>query len=201
LGSKPLKPVLAKIAAIKSKKDLPAFLANVHQYAGGFIFGFSADQDFGDATQVIASTGAGGLGLPDRDYYTKDDERSKTIREKYVAHVAKMLELAGQYPESAAADAKTVMKIETDLAKASLTRVERRDPYKIYHKMSVADLEKITPSFDWQTYLAASGIPNIKTINVTQPKFLEAVDQELKSVSLNDWKAYLRWHAAHAAAP
>jgi len=201
IGAKPLKPMLAQIDAIKSKKDLPKFLASVHKYAGGFLFNFGSDQDFGDATQVIAITGAGGLGLPDRDYYTKDDERSKNIREKYVAHVAKMLELAGQYPESADADAKKVMKIETDLAKASLTRVERRDPYKIYHKMSVADLAKITPSFDWNTYLADSGIPNIKTVNVTQPKFLEAVEQELKSVSLDDWKAYLRWHAAHAAAP
>ena len=201
VGSKPLKTMLDQIAAIKSKKELPAFLAKVHQYTGGFLFNFGSDQDFGDASEVIAITSAGGLGLPDRDYYTKDDERSKNIREKYVAHVAKMLELAGQYPESAAGDAKTVMKIETALAKASLTRVERRDPYKIYHKMSVADLGKITPSFDWKAYLADSGLPNIKTINVTQPKFFEAVEQELKSVSLPEWKAYLRWHAAHSAAP
>jgi len=201
LGSKPLKPMLANIAAIKSKSALPAFLANVHKHASGFLFGFGADQDFGDATQVIAFANAGGLGLPDRDYYTKDDQRSKDLRDKYVAHVAKMLELAGQYPESAAADAKTVMKIETDLAKASLTRVERRDPYKIYHKMKVSEFQKLTPSFDWSRYFAEAGLPGVKTLNVTQPKFFEAVEHELKSVPLSDWKAYLRWHAVHAEAP
>src|SRR5205085_462003 len=123
------------------------------------------------------------------------------IREKYVAHVAKMFELIGETPEAAATDAKTVMTIETDLAKASLTRVERRDPYKIYHKMPVAELAKLTPSFDWQRYLAGIGIPSVKSLNVTQPKFFETVEHELQSVSLPEWKAYLRWHAAHAAAP
>jgi len=201
LGSKPLKPLLAHIAAIKSKIELPSFLANVQKEANGFVFGFGADQDFADASQVIAFASAGGLGLPDRDYYTKDDQRSKDIREKYVAHVAKMLELAGQYPESAQADAKKVMKIETDLAKASLTRVERRDPYNIYHKMKVAEFQKLTPSFDWSRYFAEAGLPGVKTLNVTQPKFFEAVDQELKSVPLADWKAYLRWHAVHSEAP
>jgi endothelin-converting enzyme/putative endopeptidase len=201
LGSKPLKPVLAQITALKSKSELPAFLAEEQKRANGFIFGFGSDQDYGDASQVIAFASAGGLGLPDRDYYTKDDERSKNIRDKYVAHVVKMLELAGQYPESAAADAKTVLKIETDLAKASLTRVERRDPYKIYHKMSVAEFQKLTPSFSWEHYLADAGLPNVKTLNVTQPKFFEAVEHELKSVSLPEWKAYLRWHAVHAEAP
>src|SRR5437868_129818 len=124
LGIKPLESLLSRIAALKSKKDLPAFLADVHKRAGGFLFGFSSDQDFADASQVIAVATAGGLGLPDRDYYVKDDERSKGIREKYAAHVAKMFELIGETPEAAAADAKTVMAIETDLAKASLTRVE-----------------------------------------------------------------------------
>src|SRR5438552_8662171 len=119
LGSKPLKPLLAQIAAIKSKKELAAFLAKEQPrtYGSGWFFGFGADQDFGDATQVIAFTRAGGLGLPDRDYYTKNDERSKGIREKYLAHVAKMLSFI-QYPESADADAKRAMRIETDLAKA-----------------------------------------------------------------------------------
>jgi endothelin-converting enzyme/putative endopeptidase len=202
LGSKPLKPLLAQIEAIKSKKELAAFLAKEQPRTsgGGWVFGFGADQDFGDATQVIAFIRAGGLGLPDRDYYTKDDERSKGIREKYLAHVKNMLSLI-EYPESADADAKAAMKIETDLAKASLTRVERRDPYNLYHKMTPAELAALTPSFDWKTYLAGSHLAGVKTINVTQPKFLAALETEIKTVPLGDWKAYLRWHAVHARAP
>jgi putative endopeptidase len=203
LGAKPLQPLLDQIAALKSKKDLAAFLAKEHvrTYGSGWLFGFSSNQDFGDATQTIAYTGSGGIGLPDRDYYTKDDERSKGIREKYVAHVAAMFELIGESKEKAAADAKTVMKIETDLAKASLTRVERRDPYNLYHKMSVDQVAALTPSFDWKTYLADTGLSSVKTINVAEPKFLGALETEIKTVPLSDWKTYLRWHAAHARAP
>jgi endothelin-converting enzyme/putative endopeptidase len=200
LGAKPLDPLLKRIDALKSKDDFPAFLATVHKQANGFIFGFGSDQDYGDASQVIAYASAGGLSLPDRDYYTKDDERSKGIRAKFVAHAAAMLELIGEPKEQAAKDAATVMTIETALAKASLTRVERRDPHKIYHKMSVADFQKLTPSFDWQHFLAASGV-NVQSLNVTQPKFFEEVERELQAVSLPEWKAYLRWHLVHAGAP
>jgi endothelin-converting enzyme/putative endopeptidase len=203
LGAKPLQPLLAQIAAIKSKKDLAAFLAKEQPrtYGSGWVFGFGADQDFGDATQVIAFTRAGGIGLPDRDYYVKDDERSKGIREKYIAHIRNMLELIGEPKKQAADDTRAALKIETDLAKASLTRVERRDPYKLYHKMSPAELAKLTPSFDWNRYLADSGLANVKTINVTEPRFLAALESEIQSVPLADWKAYLRWHAVHARAP
>jgi putative endopeptidase len=203
LGAKPLEPLLEQIRALKSKKELAKFLASEHprSYGSGFLFGFGSDQDFGDATQVIAAINAGGLGLPDRDYYTKTDEKSAGIRAKYVEHIAKMLELIGESKSEAEKDAKTSMRIETDLAKASLTRVERRDPYKIYHKMTRAQLESLTPSFDWKTYLTASGIGSVDTINVTQPKFLEEVDRQMKDTPLADWRAYLRWHAVHARAP
>jgi putative endopeptidase len=167
----------------------------------GFLFGFGADQDFGDATQVIAFAHAGGLGLPDRDYYTKADTKSKEIRDKYVQHVTNMLQLIGESKASAEKDARTVLRMETDLAKASLTRVERRDPYKLYHKMSPAELAALTPAFDWQRYLADNGLAKIKHLNVTEPNFFKAVDQEIKSVPLADWKAYLRWHGVHARAP
>jgi endothelin-converting enzyme/putative endopeptidase len=202
-GAKPLKPLLDEIAAIGDTKHLATFLASEHPrtFGSGWLFGFGSDQDFGDATQVIAEAGAGGLGLPDRDYYTKTDAKSQEIRDKYVAHVANMLELIGESAEDAKQDAQSVMAIETALAKASLTRVERRDPYNIYHKMKVADLQKITPSFDWTSYLTKSGLAKTDTINVTQPKFFEAVHQELTSVPLSQWKAYLRWHAVHARAP
>lgn len=203
LGAKPLQPLLDEIHAIKSRKDLAAFLASEHQrnYSSGWLFGFGADQDFGDATQVIAFAHAGGLSLPDRDYYTKSDKRSKEIRQKYLQHVTRMLQLIGESKEQAAKDAKTVMRIETDLAKASLTRVERRDPYNLYHKMTRAELTKLTPSYDWNRYLADNGIPNVPTINVTEPKFFKAVETEIKDVPLAGWKTYLRWHAVHARAP
>src|ERR1051325_65070 len=187
LGAKPLKPVLDDIAALESRKQLSAFLAKQHPrtYTSGYLFGFGSDQDFGDATQVIAELGAGGLGLPDRDYYTKTDAKSQEIRDKYLAHVAKMLELTGETKAQAKKDAQSVMAMETALAKASLTHVERRDPYKIYHKMNVAELQKITPSFDWSAYFSKRGLPNVQTVNVTQPKFYEEVEKQIASVPLS----------------
>ncbi|MEA2571799.1 MAG: putative endopeptidase [Acidobacteriota bacterium] len=201
-GIGPLELPLARIDAMKSKRDLAPFLATEHwsSYGNGFLFGFGSDQDFGDATQVIASAGAGGLSLPDRDYYTKTDAKSQEIRDKYKAHVARMLQLIGESEKRAAADASAVLRIETELAKSSLTRVERRDPYKQYHKMSPAKLKALTPSFDWTRYLADNGLSDVKTINVSEPKFFSTVDRLLKSVSLADWKAYLRWHVAHSRA-
>lgn len=202
LGAAPLKPLLHSVDALTSKKELAALLAKLHPttYSNGFLFGFGSNQDFGDASQVIAYASAGGLGLPDRDYYTKTDAKSAEIRKKYVVHVEKMLELAGESKERAAADAKNIMKIETALAKASLTRVEQRDPYKLYHKMSPAQLAALTPSFNWKRYLADSGLSSVKTVNVSQPKFFEAVEDEIQSVPLAQWKAYLRWHIITARA-
>jgi putative endopeptidase len=202
LGAEPLKPLLDEIAALKSKSQLASFLGKEHprNYSSGWLFGFGSDQDFGDATQVIAFAHSGGLGLPDRDYYTKTDEKSKEIRTKYLQHVANMLELTGESKAEAKKDADSVMKIETALAKASLTRVERREPHNLYHKMSVTALQNITPSFDWKAYLTASGIANVKTINVTEPKFYNELQHEITTVPLADWKAYLRWNAVHSRA-
>ena len=202
LGATPLRPLLDSIAAMKSKRDLAALLAaqHVRDYGSGWLFGFGSDQDYGDATQVIAFAHAGGLGLPDRDYYTKADAKSKDIRDKYLQHVANMLQLIGESKAQAAKDAKTAMRIETDLAKESLTRVERRNPYNLYHKMSPSELAALTPAFDWKRYLADNGLSNIKTLNVTEPKFFKAVDKEVRTVPLSDWKTYLRWHAVHSRA-
>jgi endothelin-converting enzyme/putative endopeptidase len=202
LGSAPLRPLLDSIAALKSKRDLAKFLADQHQKdpGSGWLFGFGSDQDFSDATQVIAFAHAGGLSLPDRDYYTKTDAKSKEIRDKYVQHVSNMLQLIGESKSQADDDAKTVLRIETDLAKESLTRVERRNPYNLFHKMTPAEVGALTPSFDWPRYLAASGLAGVKTINVTEPKFFKSVETEIRTVPLSDWKAYLRWHAVHARA-
>src|SRR5204863_7101341 len=158
-------------------KGLATLRADQHMKdtGSGWMFGFGSDQDFGDATQVIAFAHAGGHGLPDRDYYTKTDEKSKKTRQQYEAHVAKMLQLIGESKAESAKDAKTVLRIETDLAKVALTRVERRNPYNLYHKMSAAELEKLTPSFDWKSYLTKSGLATVKTFNVTEPKFIKAL--------------------------
>ena len=203
LGMQPLRPLLDSIAHLSSRGQIAALLAKEHpqSYGSGWLFGFGSDQDFGDATQVIASAGAGGIGLPDRDYYLKTDAKSKTIRAQYAHHVASMLELIGESKAAAKNDAATVLRMETALARAALSRVDQRDPYKLYHNMTPAQLQKITPAFDWTRYLGDSGLGGVKKINVSQPKFFAAVQKELVSVPLRDWKTYLRWHAVHSRAP
>jgi len=201
-GAAPLKPELDAIAALHSLRDLPAYLA--HQQLAllgdGMLFGFGSNQDYADSSRVIAFASAGGLGLPDRDYYTKTDAKSVETRQKYVAHVQKMFELLGEKPQMAAAHARTVMDIETALAKASLTRVEKRDPYKLYHKLSRAEFQKLTPSFSWAAYIDGAQVPDASEINVTEPDFFKEVQTLLKTRSLDDWKTYLRWHLVHSKA-
>ncbi|MEO7649772.1 MAG: M13 family metallopeptidase, partial [Bryobacteraceae bacterium] len=164
------------------------------------LFTFGSGQDFGDATRVIAFASAGGLGLPDRDYYVKSDPKSTGIREKYLLHVQRMLELAGGSAESSSAGARIVMEIETAFAKASLTRAEKRDPYKLFHRLTRKQLQALTPSFRWDLYLAAAGIPGIAELNVTEPAFFQQLEVQLRARNIDDWKAYLRWHAIRARA-
>jgi endothelin-converting enzyme/putative endopeptidase len=202
-GVEPLRPYLERIEAMASKRDLAATLASLHLATGddGFFFSFGSGQDFSDATRVIAFAAEGGLGLPDRDYYLKDDARSKQMREKYAAHVARMFELLGDTADVVQAEAATVMRIETALAKASLTRVENQDPYNLFHKMGRAGLHGLAPALDWDAYLKDMGLPRVAVFNVTQPEFLREVDRQVESASLDDIKTYLRWHVAHTAAP
>jgi endothelin-converting enzyme/putative endopeptidase len=203
LGAAPLAPYLAQIDAMHSKRDLPRVLGQLHLDAasGGLFFGFDASQDFSDSSSVIAFAGAGGLGLPDRDYYTKTDAKSNDLRAKYVAHVERMFVLLGDAPDAAKREAESVMAVETVLAKASLTRVEKRDPYKLFHKMDGKGLQALTPGFDWHEYLQTVGLPQANTFNVTEPKFYKALGAEWKKLSLDDIKTYLRWHLVHATAP
>jgi putative endopeptidase len=203
LDAAPLKPALDEIAAIKSRKDLAALLAHEHltTVTSGLLFNFGSDQDFSDSSQVIAFAAAGGLGLPDRDYYTKDDAKSEEIRKKYLQHVQSMLQLLGDAPDVAKLEAETIMQMETAMAKASLTRVEQRDPHNLFHKMDRKQLQALTPSFDWDTYLKAGGIGQVNTFNVTEPKFYQEVERQLQSSSLDDLKTYLRWHVVSANAP
>ncbi len=198
-GAEPLKPQLDRIAAISSKAEIADVAA--HMIGNNVLFRFDSIQDFRDASQVIADVDQGGLGLPDRDYYTKDDPKSQDLRKAYVAHVQKMLELLGDKPDTAVTEAQTVMAIETALAKGSMTRVERRDPKALDHKMSSAELESLSPEFHWQVYFAKVGTPNVASLNVASPNFFKAMNDALNKESLADWKTYLRWHLVHASAP
>jgi putative endopeptidase len=205
-GAKPLDPEFARIAAIHDTSELQAEIARLQRLGADAVFRFGSTQDEKNSSQVIGGASQAGLGLPDRDYYLdtgkKDvDAKNAKIREEYVAHVTKMMELLGDSPEKAAAEAKTVMAIETGLARASLTRVERRDPEKTYHKMDVAQLTSLTPNFSWPRYFREFGYSNIQTVDVAEPAFFTEVNADLKSVSLNDWKTYLRWHLVDSAAP
>ncbi len=202
-GATPLRPDLASIAALKSIADLPALLGRVHLtvQGNGMLFGVGSSQDFEDASRVIAFAEAGGIGLPDRDYYTKTDAKSVETRQKYVGHIEKMLALSGETATAAKADAQKILDLETEFAKVSLTRVERRDPHNLLHKMTLAQLKVLTPSFRWDAYLPALGSgASFAIFNVTEPKFYEELDRQLKSRPIEDWRAYLRWHLVHARA-
>jgi endothelin-converting enzyme/putative endopeptidase len=200
-GAGPLQPRLDEIAALKSAADLPALLARLHLESGDAIFSFSSSQDYADSSRVIAFADAGGLGLPDRDYYVNPDAKSQEIRAKYLEHVAAMLALLGASPDAARAGAQTVMAIETDLAKATLTRVDRRDPYKQFHKFTRAQLVALTPTFGWDAYWAGLGLPAPASLNVTEPEFYKEVEHQLKTRGILEWKTYLRWHLVHEASP
>ncbi len=201
-GAKPLEPMLARIAGLKSINDISAYIGEQHKEGidRGVLFGFSSDQDFDNSSQVIAFAFAGGLGLPDRDYYTKADPKSQEVRQRYVQHVKRMLEMIGESAPDAQSDAETVMRIETALAQASLTRVEKRNPYNLKHKYSRDDLMHIVPELDWDAYLGKIGAPDFQTVNVTEPKFFDEVNKELKQENLAAWRAYLRWHLVHSEA-
>ncbi len=200
-GAKPLAPEMGRIDKIGNLSDLRVELASLQSHGVGALFGFASQQDRKNSSEVIAGAFQGGLGLPDRDYYTKTDDKSRELRAKYAEHVAKMFTLLGDDPARATAQAKSVVDIETKLAQASMTRVERRDPDATYHRMSPAELKTLTPDFSWEAYFHEMGAPAGAGINIGQPNFFEALNRELTSVPLPEWKTYLRWHLVHSAAP
>jgi predicted metalloendopeptidase len=200
-GAKPIEVELLNIAQIKNGVDLQAEMAKLQESGIDAMFRFSSRQDAKDSTQVIATANQGGLGLPDRDYYLREDEKSKKLRDDYVKHVAKMFELLGDPGEKSATEAGTVMTIETAMAKASMSNVDRRDPNKTYHRMKLTGLRALTPSFSWEAYFRATGHPQLSETNVAQPDFFKALDAQLTSTQLDDWKTYLRWHLVDATAP
>jgi putative endopeptidase len=199
-GTAPLDADFARIDAVKSPADLAPVVAALHMKGVGIFFSFGAAPDFKDASAVIAAAGQGGMRLPDRDYYLKDDEASRKIREQYVAHVARMFGLAGAGPAAAQAQSRAVMRIETALAQAALDRVSRRVPANIYHKVSMADLAALAPAFDWAAYVRALGGPPLQTLNVTEPEFMNGFNRVITGTPLADLEAYMRWHLLNANA-
>src|SRR5580693_7190631 len=200
-GTKPIDAELANIAAMKNGADLQAEAARLQKEGVGVLFGFRANQDAKDSTQVVGAAWQGGLGLPEREYYLKQDDKSKQLRDAYVKHVAKMFELSGDSSDAAATEAATVLGIETSLATASMKNTDLRDPHKTYHRMNMAELETMTPDFNWESYFKLLGHPELKEINVGQPDFFRALDSQLTASPLADWKTYYRWHLLNSAAP
>jgi putative endopeptidase len=201
-GLTPIKGYLEAVGKLKSAKELAPLMAQLQiAYGRSVLFSGSSTQDPDDAEKIIAELDQGGLGLPDRDYYTKEDVKSKETRERYVQHVQKVFELLGEPTDAARKDAATVMRMETALAKASLTRVDRRDPYKLKHKMKVAELSGLAPDFDWTAYYSTANYPGFEILNVTAPDFFREVNRQVKAEPLENWKTYLRFHVADAASP
>jgi putative endopeptidase len=199
-GLKPVSETLAKIDAIHGTGDLQEEIARLQVQGVSAVFRFGSQQDQDDSTKVIGAVFQGGLGLPERDYYTREDVKSKQLRADYVQHVANMFKLAGDSPENAAKEAQTVLNFETELAKASMTRVQLRDPHARWHKMNLPEVRALAPDWSWESYFREMGAPAMSDINVAQPDFFKEVNHELTALPLPDWKVYLRWHVLHAFA-
>lgn len=200
-GKTPLQAELKRIAAISNKDQLMSTVAYLHSLGVQSLFGFGAQPDLHNASMMIAGVSQGGLGLPDRDYYLAQDEKSKETRARYLEHVTRMFTLLGDKPEAAKKEAQTVMDIETKLADAAFERVKMRDPRNRDHKMKVSELNTLAPNFQFEKFFAATGAPGFTEVNVVPPDFFQKINPVVDSVPIADWKTYLRWHAAHSAAP
>ena len=198
---KPLQPELDRIQKIANVSDLEAEISHLQSIGVGAFFDVGSMQDFKDSSQVTGGVDQGGLGMPDRDYYTRDDPKSKEQRAEYLKHVSKMFELMGDPAATAATEAQTVMDLETQLAKASQTRVEQRDPKNIYHRMPQSALKALAPSFPWEDYFTAVSLAGKGDVNVTAPGFFKEMGQMISVQPISNWKVYIRWHLINAAAP
>jgi putative endopeptidase len=200
LGTKPIQPYFAQIAKIKNTNDLQAQLAVFHNKGLGGIFGFYIGTDDKNSNSNIANAGQGGIGLPNRDYWYKDDAKSVEIRQKYTEFMTNLFKLAGDSPEVAAANTKVVAAIQKRFASAAKAPVDLRDSEANYNKMSLEELNKLTPNFSWTNYLKNRGVPSVQAVNIGQPKFFEEVGKMMNDVSINDWKTYLRWVVIRSSA-
>jgi putative endopeptidase len=199
-GIAPIKMFFDKIDAVKTIDDVQMTGAFFQSFSISPFFYFFSNQDSKNSTSVIAQCYQAGLGLPDRDYYFNNDESTKNIREKYLEHLKKMFVLLKDEPAVAEKNANTVMKLETQLAKASFTNVENQDPQKTYNKFDVEGLDKLTPDINWNAYFAQTGYPGLKEINIYQPGFFVELGKMLKTVPVEDWKTFLRWQLINSTA-
>jgi putative endopeptidase len=208
-GITPLRPLLDRIDRMKDKSQLPELIASIHQSIRpanlnfidaqyqGVLFGIYASSDFDNAAQMLAVLDQSGMAMPSREFYLKDDDKSKQIREKYVKHVARLLELSGESPAQSAQDAQTVLSIETALANAAMDIVLRRDPKNLNNKMSGEGVQALTPAFNWKTYFAAMRVPASPQYLVTAPEFFRGVQKLIVSEPVDHWRAYLRFSTLH----
>lgn len=200
-GYKPLEPMFKQIAKIKNEKDLQRQIALMHSSGMPALFNFGVGADAKNSTMYIVNAGQGGLSLPNRDFYTKDDPKSVETRAKFVEYMTNMFKLVGDDADKAAKNAQTVMTVQTRLANASKAPAELRDPQKRYNKKTLAELAQMTPNFSWTDYMAARNVPAVSDINVGQPDFFAEVSKMLKDVSIEEWKTYLKWMAINSSAP
>ncbi|MGH9395586.1 MAG: M13 family metallopeptidase [Terriglobia bacterium] len=200
-GVKPLEPEFHRIHQIHNLRSLEAEIARLQGLGVDAPFAFASEQDYKNSNEEIGVAWQGGLGLPNCTYYTKQDPKSKQIRALYLTHATNLLKLLGDSPSMAAAEAATIMKMETQLAESSLTPVELRNPKAVYHVMDVPQLLALTPAFSWQTFFREIGQPGLSSINAAQPDFLKEVNRALTTLPLKDWKTYLRWQLIDQAAP
>jgi putative endopeptidase len=194
-----LKPDLDRIAELKTKADLPAYLAYLHVSGPNAFFAMGAEPDFKNSSMMIASVSQSGIGLPDRDYYFREDPRSKELREKYVRRIRNMFQLLGWAPDRATSASETVMRIETALAKVSLDRLSMRDPKTVYHKMSIEELQKLAPSFEWKRYFAQIPSPKFGDLNVGMPDFFKGMNSVIDEESMEAIHIYLIWNVLQDA--
>jgi endothelin-converting enzyme/putative endopeptidase len=200
-GAKPIAAEMQRIAAIKSRQELIDEMAHLYTLGISAVFGFGASADLHDASMMIANVDQGGLGLPNKDYYTKTDPKSVETRQKYVEHMQKMFELLGDPATVAAEEAKKVMAIENALAGPSLDPVQRRDPRARDHKMTAQELAALAPNFEFARFFTGTAAPAFQSLNVGNPEFFKQVSPMLDSVPLADWKTYLRWRVVRQLAP
>jgi len=201
LGLKPLEGEFARIDALNDKKQLAAQIARMNSLGVTAPFGMWVGQDAREATRYMAILVQSGLGLPDRDYYLKDDDaKLKAVREKYVAHIEKMLSMAGD--KNAAASAKAIVALETELAKIQWTKVENRNPIKRYNKVEIAKLAETTPGFDWSAWLSGVGVAGkTDVVNVSQPSYFNGLAKVIQDTPIETWKTYFKWHTLSSYAP
>jgi putative endopeptidase len=199
-GLSPLKPYLAKINAVKNTKDLEALMIEMNAIGGDGFFGVGIGSDAKNSNRNVIYVSPGSVGLPDRDYYVSDDKDSKEKRDKYVLHVAKMLQILGEKPAKAKTDADKILALEIAMSKPRFDRVERRDRRKSYNPMTVADLQKLTPSIDWKNYLTKIGLTKADSLIVSQPKYMTSLETIFKENKIEDWKAYMRWNLLNGSA-